>query len=153
MKILICDIDGVLADCEHRLHFIQNKPADWDGFFEACEDDEPVKPMIELLKELQMLFNIYYITGRPERIRNKTIAWFDAVGVPWQESVGVLLMRQDGDHRPDHIVKGELLEGTFGGRAYVQLDAIAAVIEDRDAVVQMWRKLGLLCLQPKDGKF
>ncbi len=37
---VIFDIDGTLADCSHRLHHIQKDPADWDGFYEACEDED-----------------------------------------------------------------------------------------------------------------
>lgn len=50
--IYIFDIDGTLADLSHRLHFIQKKPADWDGFFAACSDDAPIPEVIELIQRL-----------------------------------------------------------------------------------------------------
>jgi FMN phosphatase YigB (HAD superfamily) len=31
--IYIFDIDGTLADISHRLHFIQQEPKDWRGFY------------------------------------------------------------------------------------------------------------------------
>ena len=33
------DIDGVVADVRHRLHFLQRRPKDWPGFFAAAADD------------------------------------------------------------------------------------------------------------------
>lgn len=30
---IIFDIDGTLADCSHRLHWIQSKPKNWNAFF------------------------------------------------------------------------------------------------------------------------
>jgi hypothetical protein len=146
MKTILCDIDGVIADCTHRLSFIKRDSPDWDAFFAACEEDEPMKPMIEFLQELELVFRISYVTGRPERTRNKTIAWLKAHDLPWDEKTSMLWMREDGDHRPDFEIKLEIF------RNYVH-SQIAAVIEDRDQVVQMWRELGLLCLQPKKGDY
>ena len=33
MRAVICDIDGTLADVQHRLHHLEGDPKDWDGFF------------------------------------------------------------------------------------------------------------------------
>lgn len=39
MKYIIVDLDGTLANIDHRLHYIkQNKP-DWNAFYGACKDD------------------------------------------------------------------------------------------------------------------
>lgn len=60
----------------------------------------------------------------------------------------VLLMREPKDYRPDEIVKKELFDTYIRGKYYIDF-----VIDDRDKVVKMWRELGLLCLQPWEGKF
>src|SRR5205823_856471 len=75
--IIICDIDGVIADCGHRLHLISGGAKDWDSFFEACSGDMPMPTTIRFLKEVSGAFEIVYVTGRPERTRAKTIAWFE----------------------------------------------------------------------------
>jgi hypothetical protein len=137
---VLVDIDGVVADCSHRLGFIEREKPDWDAFFEACSGDLPHIPMIRFLCELEQ-FRLIYVTGRPERTRAATEKWFGLQGVPWD----ILLMRKDGDHRPDHIVKLEL--------AKEYLPGVLAVVEDRDQVVAMWREHGLLCLQPKKGDY
>lgn len=143
MRTIICDIDGVIADCTHRLRYIKNDKPNWDAFFEACDGDKPIMPMVLFLRPLAFMFRVVYVTGRPERVREKTMNWLR----DWELPAGFVLMRKDGDHREDYIVKGELLKAGF-------MDAeIIAVFEDRDQVVKMWREKGLLCLQPKDGDY
>ena len=60
-----------------------------------------------------------------------------------------MLMRAEGDFRPDEQVKRELYETrvlpAFGHATYV--------LDDRDKVVRMWRSLGLTVLQVADGNF
>lgn len=156
IKKVICDIDGVIADCTHRLKYI-TKPAfsdgsscndpDWNAFFDACIDDEPIKPMIDFLWDISLMYNIVYVTVRPERSREKTLAWFVANDVPWMKSTSLLFMRPDGDHRHDCVVKQEILN------KYMDRSNIVAVFEDRDRVVDMWRAEGLLCLQPQKGNY
>jgi hypothetical protein len=59
-----------------------------------------------------------------------------------------LLMRTEGDHRSDDIVKKEIYEK----RIAPQYDVVI-VFDDRDKVVKMWRDLGLLCGQVYYGDF
>ena len=55
-------------------------------------------------------------------------------------------MRNSGDRRPDVEVKQEILD-------YLPKDRIRCVLDDRDQVVDMWRKNGLTCLQVAEGTF
>jgi hypothetical protein len=146
VRTVLFDIDGVIADCSHRLHFIQSAPADWDGFFDACSGDAPIWPTIKFLWALHEVFKTVYVTGRPERIREKTKDWLKSHGLGNCKGI-YLLMRKDDDHRPDFEVKRELFLNC------IEPDSVFAVVEDRDQVVEMWRKLGLLCLQPKRGDY
>ena len=161
--IYIFDIDGTIANIKHRLHFIQNlwgvkgsipdpkcnnfKP-DWDAFFNACGDDAPIPEVIALLRELADHNTIIFITGRSDAIRDKTIAWLNwYVGFFHYES---LYMRKAGDHRPDHIVKSELLDQIL---QFSPLDKILGVFEDRKPVVDMYRARGLQVYQVAEGDF
>ena len=36
--LAVVDIDGVVADVRHRLHYIEGKPRQWDRFFSAATD-------------------------------------------------------------------------------------------------------------------
>jgi 2-hydroxy-3-keto-5-methylthiopentenyl-1-phosphate phosphatase len=40
-KIVICDIDGTIANNDHRQHFLEGKK-DWDGFFSSLSEDKPI---------------------------------------------------------------------------------------------------------------
>jgi len=59
-----------------------------------------------------------------------------------------LFMRPEGDMRPDNIVKAELFDTYVRDNYDVQF-----VIDDRDQVVDMWRRMGLACLQVAPGDF
>lgn len=106
-NLLICDIDGVLADCSHRLHYLQEK--DYDAFYanENLVKDKPIIEGIDLTHALKALNGSYIIllTGRPERTRRMTEMWLENNMVFYDR----LLMREDGDYRPSPKVKTELL--------------------------------------------
>ena len=98
-NIIICDLDGTIANVQHRLHYIKNpdgskksfRDTDWDSFNAACVNDEPYKDVIEILCNLYNAGRrkvvqagtygwgserkIYFFSGRNESVRNETIAW------------------------------------------------------------------------------
>ena len=83
IRVYICDIDGTLADLKHRLHFIEADKKDWDGFFDACDGDEPIQNVINTVRDLAYAGNEFmYVTGRPERVRMKTRQWLLKHGLP-----------------------------------------------------------------------
>jgi hypothetical protein len=57
-------------------------------------------------------------------------------------------MRSAGDMRKDSIVKEEIYRQEILGRYNVWF-----VLDDRNQVVDMWRLLGLRCLQVAPGNF
>lgn len=151
-NIVIVDIDGTISKVGDRLKYLKQKPVDWDSFYEACSDDEPIENIINLVKSLELQgYRIVYCTGRKESVREKTKEWIgqcmyvNQLVVPFDAD---LLMRPNGDYRYDTIVKPEQL-----GKAGVSLDDIAFVLEDRNSMVKKWRELGLTCLQVADGDF
>jgi hypothetical protein len=158
MYTLIIDIDGTVANAEHRLHHIQKTPKDWNAFYEQMGDDEPIYPVIEMINAFyaQHSPNAYVVTGRPERYRDVTMDWLErycswgpySADLSRNLTFDKLLMRKDDDHRADYIVKAErtswLPKGLFN-------DVI--VFEDRDRCVQMWRSRGFTVFQPTDGAY
>tara|TARA_B100000795_G_C22636774_1_gene374842 strand:- start:55 stop:219 length:165 start_codon:yes stop_codon:yes gene_type:complete len=44
-NIILCDIDGTVANNDHRQHFLDGKK-DWDGFFDALNKDKPIHSII-----------------------------------------------------------------------------------------------------------
>lgn len=139
MKSIIVDIDGTLADCSHRRHFLQNR--NWDGFFGAMADDNPIQAVIDCVNSLSHNYKIVLVSGRPDNYWEVTRQWLDRYSVSFDD----LKMRKSGDTRHDTIIKKEILDSMS--------DDIAFVIDDRQSVVKMWRDNGLTCLQADYGTF
>lgn len=149
-ECFIIDIDGTIANGDHRVQLAKEKR--WDEYFEACHLDEPIEHMWLLLQCLDMDWRsdlqLIYVSGRPERIRQKTLDWMDKYGFPLGDG---LYMRQDGDHRPDTIVKKEILN-ILRARGFEPVMAF----DDRNSVVKMWRDNGVPCAQvvsEEEGNF
>ena len=66
----------------------------------------------------------------------------------WDTDWYELYMRKQGDNREDSIVKEEMYLNEIKPKYNVDL-----VIDDRDQVVKMWRKIGLTCWQVANGNF
>jgi hypothetical protein len=145
--IYIFDIDGTLADCSHRLHFIQEKPAKWPEFFEACVRDKPIQDVIRICQILGRDNKVMLVTGRSDECEEATIDWLHLHFVPFTS----LYMRSKGDHREDSIVKAELLANIAAD--WEEDLPIVGVFEDRKQVVEMYRAKGLIVFQVADGNF
>ena len=129
MNIYIFDIDGVLADLEHRL--IYRKRNDFNNFYD--EDIMAEDGLIAAGKDLLDIMNkdgiVVYSTGRPERTRKTTIEWLVKNGLP----IRAMCMRKDNDFRPSSVVKldhvweimkefGESLESSRGRVYFIDDD-------------------------------
>lgn len=134
---IIVDIDGTIADNAHRQSVLDTEPKDWNAFFAGCMDDLPIWPIL-LLIESFCGGNVLLVTGRSERYRALTISWLEKYIINFHE----LYMRKEGDFRPDHIVKEEILINQIRPKYDPEL-----AIDDRQCVVDMWRRNGLICLQ------
>jgi hypothetical protein len=122
--LAVFDIDGVLADVNHRLRFLEQRPKDWSGFFAAAPDDPPLAHGVALAREASVDCEVAYVTGRPEASRRDTVAWLRAHGLP----EGRLEMRRGRDRRPARVAKPELL-------AHIAQDRVVAVVVDDDEQV------------------
>ena len=135
---IIVDIDGTIADNMHRQSVLDAEPKDWDAFFRECHLDLPIEPIVEIVKLLEPHYAILIVTGRSEKYRELTKFWLKKYNIPYDE----LYMRPENDYRPDHEIKEEILF-TIRKNNYNPLLAI----DDRQSVVDMWRRNGLICLQ------
>jgi hypothetical protein len=84
------------------------------------------------------------VSGRPDNFRNVTEGWLKDNNI----SYDALYMRPAGDRRPDSINKKEIyldqIEKSFD---------VLFVVDDRRAVVDMWRGLGLTVLHCANGDY
>lgn len=140
--IYIFDLDGTLANCEHRVSHIPN----WDKFHSMCHLDTPIEPTIRLAKALSLTGDVWIVTGRSEDYRKATNKWLVDNGL-W--GVDLIFMRKHGDHRPDFEIKGEW----YSSLALSAKKRVKCVFEDRQRVVDMWRHKGITCYQVNYGDF
>ena len=104
--ITVLDIDGVLADVHHRVHFIDSKPRQWDAFIKAASDDLLIPEGARIVHDaVNAGYLVILVSGRPERIRKITIDWLQRHRIVAAE----LYMRKSGDNRPAHVIKTETL--------------------------------------------
>jgi phosphoglycolate phosphatase-like HAD superfamily hydrolase len=137
--LAVFDIDGVLADVRHRLRFVESKPKDWDAFFDAAIDDPPLAQGVELAQESAKECEVVYVTGRPERCRRDTLAWFAQHGLP----EGTLSMRRSRDFRPARVAKLELLRRLAADRS------VAVVVDDDEKVCDAYEGAGFRVLRAR----
>lgn len=142
-KIVIFDIDGTLADCSERVHHLEKSPKDWESFFDGMESDRSNHPVVEICNAMAKTGHyVLLCTGRYERHRKITENWLSDNSISYNE----LRMRPDDDKRPDTEIKREMISDE-------ELKKLLFVVEDRERVVDMWRNLGITCLQCDSGNF
>ena len=135
---VIFDIDGTLANIDHRKHFILDRETNWQKFFDEAINDGVYADVAALADTLHNCkFPILLVSGRPDSHRTITEEWLRNNFIEHEE----LHMRKAGDYRQDSVVKKEILAG-LRERYHIWF-----VVDDRQQVVDMWRAEGLTCLQ------
>jgi len=140
-KVVVCDIDGTIADCTHRLQYAQGESKDWDKFFSLMASDTPRTDVIKQLSDIasQHKARVLFVSARPETYRAFTLHWLkkhlDGSGIDHHSLL--LIMRESNDKRQDTFVKGDIYS------KYLKDLDIVAVFDDRPSVIRMWRELGL----------
>jgi hypothetical protein len=130
--LAVVDIDGVVADVRHRLHFLQTRPKNWEQFFAAARTDPPHPEGLELVVRLAEDHEIVFVSGRPERLRQDTMEWLATHGLGTHR----LLMRADDDRRPAAQVKREIVS------ALAREQSIDVVVDDDPFVLSALRAAG-----------
>ena len=153
--LYIFDIDGTLALIGHRVHLLDDKQnsSRWKEFYKECDKDRPNKGVIRVMDSLRLMgADILLFSGRSDDVREKTVAWLaehTSFMTHDLEVPGMLTMRQHDDYTPDDELKQSWLDGMLA----CDINRIAGVFDDRDRVVNMWRKNGLTCFQVAPGNF
>lgn len=143
-KIVLCDLDDTLADCQHRVPLILEQPKRWTEFFAACDGDAPIPHVIELVNALRGQYEIWITSGRSDECRAATLLWLRRHGVHFDR----LIMRAAGDYTDDGLLKPSwLANGT------IPRHRVAFSLDDRNRVVSAWRAAGVPCFQVAEGDF
>ncbi|MCX5205320.1 AAA family ATPase [Streptomyces sp. NBC_00237] len=133
---VMCDIDGTLALTGDR------GPYD----FTRCGLDVLNPSVRDALLAFRQTHGdaLILLSGRSEEFREQTEEWLKRNDVPYDE----LWMRAAKDQRRDDVVKAELFDAHVRERFAVRVS-----LDDRDRVVELWRRMGLPTWQVNYGKF
>ena len=91
---VVFDVEGVLADAQHRQHLLDGWHRDWNAFFDACDRDGLIGEQAALADLLDPSLTIVLLTARPSRVQAKTEDWLRRHNVRWD----LLIMRDYGDY-------------------------------------------------------
>lgn len=131
MDLAVFDLDGVLADVEHRRHHVTGSRRDWAAFFAAAADDALLTQGAALVRHEQEAGRlVVYLSGRPERLRAVTLNWLHDNGLPPAD----LVLRPDADHCPAVTYKLDRL------REMASAFTIALLVDDDTQVVEAVRR-------------
>lgn len=135
-KAIICDLDGTLALMNGRNPFDAGR----------CEQDVLNEPVGKLLQNYKKLgYQILLVSGREEQFKPQTVLFLEKHVIVFDQ----LLMRKSKDYRKYAVIKKEIYEQYIQDNYFIEF-----VLDDRNQVVDMWRKeLGLPCFQVFYGDF
>ena len=145
IRVILCDIDGTIANVLHRIHYVKGKEKNWEEFNSRSNNDSVKEDIANILREFHRddETEIHIVTAREEKWKQDTEEWLRINDIPFNG----LYMRGIGDSRSDSDVKKDIYTTNFADKK------IWFVLEDRDKVVKMWRELGLSCMQVAEGDY
>ena len=130
--VAVIDIDGVVADVRHRLAHVTGRPKDWQAFFAGAVDDPLLDEGAEVVRRLAEVYDLVYLSGRPESLRTVTTDWLDRHALPR----GPLRLRPRGDFRPSRSFKLQAL------RELSQERTVVVLVDDDPRVLEAARADG-----------
>ncbi len=145
-EAIICDIDGTLAHIPEG----GRSPFDYSNVLNDEVDWSVAKVLYDYKISTGLRGKVFIVSGRDHTCREDTLKWLNVNNITFD----TLLMRdandvdKRGNKRPDYMVKYDI----FNEHIRDQYN-VAYVLDDRKQVVDMWRRLGLKCLQVQDGDF
>jgi len=144
---VVFDLDGVLANADHRQHLLQPEPGqrkNWKRFFERAGDDALIEEVARLTLLLDRDLNRVLLTARPTTIKDITTTWLDQFHVAWD----LLVMRPAGVYTPSPVAKRDAVDEL---RAY-GFELLLAFDDDRRNV-DMFHEAGVPCIYIHSGYY
>jgi hypothetical protein len=139
-KAIICDLDGTLA--------LFGKANPYERDFTKDELSNAVAQVLKWKVEAEHSATtptaLLLVSGRIDKYRDQTEDWLHSHNITYAK----LFMRRDGDFRKDVVVKQEIYD-----REIREKYDVLFVLDDRDQVVKMWRRNGIVCFQVAEGNF
>lgn len=172
--MIIFDIDGVLANCEHRKHFIDPEKdsrafkfednwywldamvnhqnyfpwnPDYEAYDSACDTDDPIEAVVQTMRRHSQHEEIQIWTGRSESVSEKTIDWlYDKIPLfaPRSWFYQNLKMRPLGNNEPSCDLKNRWLNDAH--------QPIEMVFDAEPNSIHMWRRHGIFVFDCRQGR-
>lgn len=122
---VVFDVDGTLAEMGDR------SPFEWH----KVGIDKPRELVVEMLRGYKELgLSIVLLSGRDGCCADQTADWLEDNDIPFDE----LLMRGEGDNRPDTVVKKVMFFSEVAPNYQV-----VAVVDDRPCMIRTWYEIGI----------
>ena len=137
---VVADLDGTLAECEHRMKYIDGTMGgkkNWKPFFDGMADDTVMDGTKQLLELTYEGHPVVFVTGRPNNYRSVTEKWLKDNDIQYD----ALYMRPQGDFRPDTVVKQEIID------LYLDKNKIVMWLDDSPQIIEQVRKNGINTLK------
>ncbi len=151
--LYIFDLDGTLALLRKSRRMLLEDKADgqrWRKFYAACVTDLPNEPVIRTMNALRLFADVQIWSGRSSEVRAESVEWIaNNTALTTAEVQEVFKMRNEGDYTPDH----ELKQSWLNELPPLDRGRLVATFDDRDQVVQMWRRNEVACFQVAPGDF
>ena len=142
---VIFDLDGTLADGKHREWLISDDGAAlrvakfgnpkklWDAYFDRCDADDSIFPIIETWNALAAEHCLEIWSGRSDRVRDKTVQWLLDHGIS-SVDFRALRMRPEGDFTEDSALKERWLHEFRDGHGYLPDLAFVGRVREAEPV-------------------
>lgn len=149
-KTIICDIDGVLLDINHliELDHLTNQITNWDWLDNNYDKSTPILDNINMICELQNMFDVIYLTGRKEICRDVTINQLKNHGL--KISNDNYFCRRNHDFRSGWQFKEWWYKKKL---PYLKLGEVHLAIDDDPDIIKMWQRLGLNTLKIRNDNY
>ena len=132
---VLCDLDGTLAHIAHR------DPYD----AEKCLDDVVCETVANTLAMYSAMgYSVIIVSGRSDKYKDLSEQWLKNNNIKYS----AIHMRMEGDRQKDSNLKKAIYKARIE-----PFYSVEVVLDDRDQVVDMWRRLGLKCYQVAYGDF
>ena len=150
-EVVIFDLDGTLALIDDRRDLARDDKGklDWRVFHspDNVKLDQPNWPVIECARNFKKAgYVIFIFSGRSDVTEARTREWLSKFQIPYDK----LVMRP---HETLNFIPDEKLKKQMLDESLATVEDIFCVFDDRQKVVDMWRSLGLTCLQVAPGDF
>jgi len=132
--MIIVDIDNTISDARWRNEYAERK--EWDIYHSLSIHDKPIN--LHILEEDD---SIFFLTGRPEKYRDITLKWMDK-HLPKKTRYKVI-MRPESDFASAPKFKASIAS---------YFNKITFAWDDREDVLEAYRKLGIPCGNPNSKR-